>query len=101
MAMDNAHGTHAPHDISTPTSRPENARGRGHIRSRSRDASSDSHHHARDASLGGTARRVGGGGGGEEPGTNSRGSSPARPHAHSATPAHSTPPTLLRHAHNL
>ncbi|KAK8734612.1 hypothetical protein OTU49_005900 [Cherax quadricarinatus] len=98
MAMDNAHGTHAPHDVSTPTSRPENARGRGHTRSRSRDASTDSHHHTRDPSLGGTARRVGGG---EEPGTTSRGSSPARPHAHTTTPAHSTPPTLLRHTHNL
>ncbi|KAK3858648.1 hypothetical protein Pcinc_035177 [Petrolisthes cinctipes] len=125
-------------------------------RSRSRDASTDSHHHARDASLGSSGRRVGasggggggggsgggssgggggvggvgggggvvgggggggvatsgggggggggvggGGGGGEDPTNNSRGSSPARTHAHSATPAHSTPPTLLRQAHSL
>lgn len=101
MAMDHAHGTHAPQDTSTPTSRPEHARGRGHARSRSRDASADSYHHARDTSLGSGGRRVGGGGGGEEV-TNSRGSSPARAHAHtSATPLHTTPPTLLRHAHNL
>ncbi|XP_068248742.1 transmembrane and coiled-coil domains protein 1 isoform X3 [Palaemon carinicauda] len=117
MAMDHAHGTHAPHDTSTPTSRPEHARGRGHTRSRSRDASADSYHHAREASLGSSVRRVGGGVGGgggggvsgggggavgEEVGSNSRGSSPARPHAHSAaTPLHTTPPTLLRHAQNL
>ncbi|XP_076040704.1 transmembrane and coiled-coil domains protein 1-like isoform X9 [Oratosquilla oratoria] len=65
--MDYAHAhAHLDHS-STPTSRPDHVLARGHARSRSRDASSDSAHHARDHSLGGTGgsgRRGGGGGGG-------------------------------------